>query len=382
MVLILSRNWSLLNKYFFLVWLAFLASQITGYSQRKANCELSIYGSLKVDVCGNEKAKQFILVMSIGNVQRSDSLFGYNYEITFDNNKVKITDALYFNTLSEFMDAKSASINNSLGKINGYAITFGTEPIYGNKPLAAFNGVWISECPDTAFFKINYIEFTDEFKVGIDTLKPAVLLGIVDTINGRIFSISVNNEEINITEDTFYIDCSLNVPDNSRIDYFDIVAKYNPEYYQLDSVIIPDSIIEYLIVDNELDGSIFKFKLLSDINANLNLKIRGRLKLFNTFSDKIILYPNFDKYCKCVVGSSIDSVNVKYNNISLVSELTDNIYSRDGDCMYRVYDVMGRLIFESETEEENFYVVPSGFYFIVKNCSGKIILKKTINVNY
>ncbi len=382
MVLVLSRNWSLLNKLSILIWLAFFASQITGFSQRKTNCELSIYGSLKIDVCGNEKAKQFILVMGIGNVQRNDSLFGYNYEISFDNNKVKITDALYFNTLSEFMEAKSASINNSHGKINGYAITFGSEPIYGNKPLAAFNGIWISDCSDTAFFKINYIEFTDEFKVEIDSLKPAFLLGIVDSTNDRNFFLSFNSDEININEDTFYIDCSLRIPVNSRLENFDIVAKYNKEYYLLDSVIIPDTTIEYLAVDKDVDGSIFKFKLLNDNGVNLNFKLRGILKYFDIFSDKIILYPFFDNYCKCIVGNSVDTVNVENNKINYSPESNDNVYNIERNCEVKIYDILGRLLFEGKELIGDSFILQNGFYFIVKNCTGKKFLKKIINVNY
>ena len=364
-----------------LVWLAVFASQ-TGLSQRRANCELSVYGSLKIDVCGNEKSKQFILVMSIGEVKRADSLYGFNYEIQFDNKKVKFTDALYLNTLSEFMDAKTANINNTQGKISGYAVTFGLEPIYANKPLIAFNGLWISDCPDTAQFVINYIEFTDEFKVSIDTLKPAFLIGVVDSTKDRVFKFTVSPDSVRIEGNTFEFDASVQVPLNSRLNYFDIEAKYDPNLIMLDSVAVIDSNIEYLISDYNENGTTFKFSVKSDDGKVCNLKFFGKSKNNLDFSTEILFNPVFERECKCVVSSTSDSLIVSRKMASFINEKENNINDIDFGTSILIYDVMGNLIYKGEKIPDNLSSLSNGVYFVVEYSGMKKMLKKLINVNY
>jgi len=371
----------LLGNFVMLVWLAVFASQ-TGLSQRRANCELSVYGSLKIDVCGNEKSKQFILVMSIGEVKRADSLYGFNYEIQFDNKKVKFTDALYLNTLSEFMDAKTANINNTQGKISGYAVTFGLEPIYANKPLIAFNGLWISDCPDTAQFVINYIEFTDEFKVSIDTLKPAFLIGVVDSTKDRVFKFTVSPDSVWIGENTFEFDASVQVPLNSRLNYFDIEAKYDPNLIMLDSVAVIDSNIEYLISDYNENGAIFKFSVKSDDGKVCNLKFFGKSKNNLDFSTGILFNPTFERECKCVVSSTSDSLIVSRKMATYVNDKENNINDIDFRNSILIYDVMGNLIYKGEKIPDNLSSLSNGVYFVVEYSGMKKMLKKLINVNY
>ena len=378
MVQILSKSLLLLGKFGMLVWLAIFASQ-AGFSERKASCELSIYGSLKIDVCGNERDKQFILVMSIGEVKRSDSLYGFNYEIYFDNKKVKLTDALYLNTLSEFMEVKSTNINNSLGKITGYALTFGLEPIYGKRPLIAFSGLWISECPDTSRFEINFIEFTDEFKVRIDSLIPAILIGTIDSTEDRVIRFTIIPDSVVIFDNRFEFNGSIKIPLNSRLEYFDIETSYQKDIIKVDSVEVLDSNIEYLINDNNESGTTFKFKLNSDDGRVCNLRFYGTVESNNEFSTEIILSPKFERDCKCVISSTNDSLIVMKRITNIVNQ-ENNQFEIDDNCKFLVYDVMGNLYFNSDKLPDNFDFLAQGMYFVVEFCGEKKNIMKLINV--
>jgi hypothetical protein len=370
------------------VWLAFVASQ-TALSQRKANCELSVYGSLKIDVCGDVNKRQFILVMSIGNVFRSDSLFGFNYQISYNKEKVKITDALYLNTLSEFLDNKTASINSKEGKINGYAITMGMEPVYGNRPLIAFNGQWISDCPDTAIFTIDYIEFTDEFKVEIDTLKPAKLIGDVFVSNDRIFKVSIPIDTMTTTDSLAQMDVNLKIPRNSRLGEFNLNINGFFNKLVIDSVAILGNDFEINSYEY-LNGNNFivKIKNKNDFGQENTLRLYLHFYKPNEII-KISIEPEYEMYCKCISGFTGDSVNAFYKKETSYVDLENNGINIDGYYRFLVYDNIGRLvkemIIEKPQEIDKWFQIlglSKGIYYVfIENQFSKVIERK-IYVNY
>ncbi|QLH54820.1 MAG: hypothetical protein CH6_4177 [Candidatus Kapaibacterium sp.] len=388
MVRILLKSLSILSRFLILVWLALVASQ-TGISQKKANCELSIYGSLKIDVCGNENQKQFILVMSIGNVQRSDSLFGFNFQISFDKENVKFTDALYLNTLSEFFDMKSVSFDSANGKINGYAVSLGMEPIYGNRPLIAFYGKWISKCPDTANFSIDYIEFTDEFKTTIDSMKPTILIGEVFPKDDRVFRVSSPKDTIVSADSISEFDLLVSISKDSRIDNFNLICKFDSEKLSIDSVVPASEDFEFLNSEvDDLGNLKLSFANKNDIGNRNTIKFYLKHLMPNVFS-KITISPEFDLECKCVTDFTKDSVYVVYKKeISNYFEEENNEFNIDGNYI-QIYDVMGRLIKEvylecslSDGDTSFMNEIGKGIYFVVIRKGNSKIINREIYVNY
>lgn len=386
----LSKNLSISSKLLILVWLAILASQI-GISQRRANCELSIYGSLKIDVCGSENQKQFVLVMGVGNINRSDSLFGFNFQISYDNQKVKITDALYLSTLSEFFDTKAVKINSIEGKVNGYAITMGMQPIYGNRPLIAFNGYWLSQCPDTAIFSIDYIEFTDEFKISIDTLKPTNLIGEVKTVKDRVFELNVDKDTIISSGGKEEIDVKIRIPKGSKINDFAIRVNADFDKIRIDSVktLGSDLKFEDYVID-DTGEHVFKI-LFSNINDSGNdnyIRFYVSYKMVNIFTS-IQFIPEFESYCKCVNDVKSDSLitfcREEINQISF----EDNETKIDGDCNIVIYDTMGRIVTSFRVDGklryeriQDFTSLANGIYYLLFFDKNLKLIKREIYVNY
>ncbi|MFN3307109.1 MAG: hypothetical protein ACK42Z_07995 [Candidatus Kapaibacteriota bacterium] len=383
MVQILSRKWYLLSRFVLLVWLAILASQ-TSYTQRHSNCELSVYGSLKIDVCGSENQKRFILVMSIGNVTRRDSLFGFNFQLSYDNNKVRITDALYLNTLSEFFDNKNVFINSKEGKVYGYAITMGMEPIYGNRPLLALNGLWISQCPDTCTFTVDYIEFTNEFKIIIDTLKPAKLVGEIFYSSDRFFEISILPDTLKFEDNKGVIDLNIRIPKNSRLTNYSIIGVYDPDMISFDSITsLSDNI---RIEDYEHTNNLVRLfcKNLYDIADTQKIRFYINFMAENNFTI-VVFYPEYDLTCKCLSGYKTDSVSVVY--IKETSLLTEEKNHIDIDKCY-VYDVMGRLVNNIDVQSNysgfrnGMHFLNRGIYYVICRDKFSKIIERKIYVNY
>ncbi|MCX7879894.1 MAG: T9SS type A sorting domain-containing protein [Ignavibacteria bacterium] len=357
-------------------WLILLISQAL-YPQRRVNCELSIYGSLKIDVCGNENEKRFILVMGVGRVRQSDSLFGFNYEIQFDTSKVKITDVLYIGTLSEFFDNKSATINSKEGKINGYAISFGMIPISGDRPLVAFNGLWKTLCPDTAHFKINYIEFTDEFKVIIDSLIPTLLIGEVLPKEQRVLLVNVSDDTIKTTLNRFDFVTQVFLPKKSRVEFFEIDFFLDTTLLGFEEVTSVGPGIEVMFVEKMQNGYKAHLKLLNDTIANHSLKIKAFFIGEDKFA-QIRIVPNTNLFCKCIAKLGFDSTIVFYDKPISIVEGDNKFYKIDyyDDFLISIYDLMGKLVVESSYCRLKDVNLPNGIYLIVfKNKYDNKILK-------
>lgn len=373
------------GKIAFLAWLTFAVSQ-AGLSQRKIDCALSIYGSLKIDVCGNENQKEFVLVMDIGKVNSQDSLFGFNFEINYEPEKVTITDLLYINTLSEYLSDKQMTVDSIKGKVRGYAITMGFTPVYGQKPLIAFLGKWRRLCPDSTSFSVSYIEFTDEFKGVVENYKPATLYGEIVSKPERIFSTQFAVDSI-VNEQNFSFDINLKIPANSRLKNFELDLSRNDENITLDSVYSVTNGVEVLLLETAENGYKIHCNVINDDGSNQVLKVFGKIDGTDVL-DTLRIRPVFDEECKCVVGSSTDEVLIKYTKIGYVFENKDNSENINIDDVVAVYliDLLGRVTklekdvlmnMENLLNEES-----NGIYFMVINTNKKVYYKKMIKINY
>jgi hypothetical protein len=128
----------------------------------KAKDTAKIVSKRIVDVCG-QRRDQVILVIDLGKILKSDSLFGCNFQLSYDSTKLRFHSALYLNTLAEFFEFKQVGFVRS-GKIIGVVATLGMQPTAGDRPLVGFLGDYLGSCSDSVKITIDYLEFTDEFK--------------------------------------------------------------------------------------------------------------------------------------------------------------------------------------------------------------------------
>lgn len=381
----LWKNLLLVGKIALLAWLTVAVSQ-AGISQRKIDCVLSIYGSLKIDVCGNDNQKEFVLVLDIGKVNSQDSLFGFNFEIGYEPEKVSITEPLYINTLSEYLDAKAVTIDSKNGKITGYAVTMGLIPVYGQKPLMAFLGKWLANCPDSAVFSTSYIEFTEEFKGIVENYRPAVLYAEVSPKPERVFTCQFGNDSI-VDKSNFFVDINLRIPANSKLKNFEIELNKNDANIIFDSVYSVTNDIEILLFEETENGYKIHCNIINDNGNNQILKVFGRIDTTNV-ADTIYVKPVFDEECKCISGSLADKMLIKYSNIGYVFENNESKENFNIDEIAAVYlvDFLGKVTkLEKEVLKNGTNILndkPDGVYFMIINTNKKAYYKKMIKMNY
>ncbi len=384
---LLKNLWSI-GKVLLPAWL-FLAISQAGYSIKEVDCNLRIFGSLKIDVCGEPQQKEFILLIDIGRVNPQDSLFGFNYEIIYEPTKVQMTDALYVNTLSEGFELKAVSFNSKESKIIGYAATMGNFPVFGEKPLIAFLGKWISNCPDTATFKLNFIEFTEEFKINIRNYNDAILIGEVSPLESRNiktnFSQNILKKKDNDTN--FKVQMDFTIPRKSRIENFAMNFVTETSKIIFDSITTLSNDIELLFFERNNEIQKAHFKVINDDGLKQSIGIFGRIIFTSsTFTETITTKFEFDNECKCVHLVGNDTLRIEYEIEPTIVDFEKNEFNIDLSKFeqIKVYDIMGNMVLQlgddlTKTEITN---LPYGVYFMIYTDTNKNVVKKEIYLNY
>ena len=127
------------------------------------NCSVQQYGSIKL--CGDASSRQCVIMLYMGKVYASDSLFGFNCQLSYDTSKVRFTSALFTNTLAGQFDFHELTtpITSKHGEIWCSAGNLDNRMVYGDLPLVAVVGNYTGECTDPVYIHIDTISFTDEF---------------------------------------------------------------------------------------------------------------------------------------------------------------------------------------------------------------------------
>ncbi len=362
-------NWSLQGKILILlsVWLLSIGSQ-TVKAADTVDVVLSQVGS--IDVCGEKSDKDIIILLSVGRVLQSDSLFGFNFEIKYDSVKFKFHSPVYLNTLAEFFDIKDVNFGKK-GLVRGYASVglLGSQ-ISGNRPLIGIYGDYIDNCPDSSEISLKYIEFTDEFKKVIRDYKPAMIQAVEADKPNRFLKTDFElNTITDLIKDTVIeMRINLGIGTQVRVDTaeFEIFTD-NKDMLSLVDLNLSNNL--ELISKTNSDSTQLRFKLkLNDINGQYaNLKIR--VKQNKTDSARIIINPVYTNYCSCVKRFYGDTILIKskekidtstvvceskletesmtsyydYNSESFILNISDYI-----DGVIKIYDVCGSLINEQK----------------------------------
>lgn len=356
------------NKLIFLltVWLLAMCSQTA--KADTVDVVLSQVGT--IDVCGEKSDKDIIILISVGRVLQSDSLFGFNFEIKYDSVKFKFHSPVYLNTLAEFFDIKDVNFGKK-GLVRGYASVglFGSQ-VSGNRSLIGIYGDYIDKCPGSSVISLNYIEFTDEFKKVIRDYVPANVEAIeVDKPNRFLRTDFELDSIVGLEKDTL-INLKIKVKPGTQIRLdtanFEIVTD-NYDLISFEGFDLSDG-LDLIALENS-DSSTLKiktlFKNLNEQYININVRVRKN----KSDSSLIKVKPLNTNYCSCVTRFYGDSILIKskekidtstvvcenentkktlinyydYISDSFILDLNDYL-----DGILKIYDISGSLILEKQ----------------------------------
>ncbi len=269
--------------------------------------------SRKIDVCDDAK-KSVIITLDIGSISKSDSLYGYNFRVDFDNEKIDFHTLLYLNTLSELFEYKNANFFNSEGYLEGYAVNLTGPPVSGDRPLLGLFGDYIDDCPDTTIVSIGYIDFTDEFEKKYTVYESASVYAFVYDKDDRFLSVEFDTDTIQDFNDEFMSEALLSLETNPGLMLESAkfqIKIHNNELFEISNVSsVSDNVfIEDMNIEN--GTAIIETSILNDISQELALSVdilqKKRSKEIADITCEILNINN----CACITRLNSGSAVIK-----------------------------------------------------------------------
>jgi hypothetical protein len=339
--------------------------------------ELIIYTN--PDYCGSDGDKEFVFALSIGNVTKADSLFGYNFQLSYDTSKIELNDALFINTLSENCYYKQAGAGQGKGQFLVTAMDIGMVPITGDKPLAAISGKILGSCIDSTIITLDYLAFTKEFTR--DSIELTTLQLNIEKIknSSRFLTANFDRDTIKSNEDsivkvsieknnTYY----LNNPTCYLIAKSDIIninsIKSLNENVSIEDIQRSGDSIEIIFSGFKIqDKDLFQFEVNNSIEEERQIYIS--------------IIPSV---CDCFTELNTDVINYKYiknnDSVKIVNETKHYILNYTNNILkvndvnnikrIKIYNIYGAIKAEIDNQysndiEINFEKFENGVYEVL-----------------
>lgn len=264
----------------------------------KENITAKLISNNVVDICGNKKSS-VIVVIDIGEITKNDSLAGYNFEINYNPEKLKFHTALTSGTLTEGIQVKDYNFADT-GKFYGYALKT-TSLIEGNKPLIAFLGDYIGNCPDTAFVNISFIEFTEYFKKEVDSIENTFVKSEVFIKEDRLLSSEFELDSIILPfeESSVSTTALLSGYSDARLDTVDFqISISDTSRFDISGINSLSDNLELINYDSE--SGLLRTKIDGDIKSGDGFYIELNEKTKNDTIVELSINPIKINECSCI----------------------------------------------------------------------------------
>lgn len=343
-----------------------------------------------IKYCATPADKEFTIAINGGRIYAADSCYGYSFEIGFNPEKIRFNSKLIQNTLAEFFEFSDATFHKE-GYVRGYAANLSNKLVYGDKPLMAFFGSFLNDCEDTTNFTLNYIEFTDEFKGIVDSLKGLNLAitknlsskdSLIATADASYLNFTgIEKKELTIVSIVnsvkAYKNSRISLEFSKKLENFNIsnIRIIEPNNVKIDSIVEKIEALDvYINITNpKLNQQVI---LSADIESRKNIVSNEWFKIQSYV----------DNQCNCISNSiGLDINLISEKNIDSTSSVRfineENIIQRNNSIILKkeiskisIYDVCGILISEINTNENSIIDLNNlnnGIYFLVYDLNMK-----------
>jgi hypothetical protein len=314
------------------IWLLLLTcSSLTGLAQVN-NISAVLSQETSIDACGNQNSKQCILSVYLGPITKSDSLYGFDIGIAFNSKKIKFNSTLYSNTLSEFFETETRSFTFWDDTIRGYAGNFNISnpQVFGDKPLIAFLGDFVGDCPDTSFVKLLWLEFTEEFKKNISDTVNAVIEAKIFDKPSRLLKAQFSADSLEFDEQLTK-DVYIKFLYGSEARLGNIEFNFNLEdniLFEISSLITESDKIEILDMIPINKGLKVKVNILDSLSGSEALRLTIKQKKNTDEISKILIDSVKVDECSCITRLGTDTILLKgYKKDSTSVEVKEKLNS-------------------------------------------------------
>lgn len=318
------------------------------------------------DPCDIDKRITFNI--SVDNIIKEDSLFGFNLGLKYDTNKVQYINTLTANTIMNKFTHKyfSNDVVKQIIDVDGGVLTM--NPLSGDSNLVAFEFNYIAEDFSGVKFEIVYLDMVEGYTKTIDLSNSVFEFfpKVRDLENRKIeINSSLNKIDIDSTLSKDFILNTSMYADN-RLDSFDFKLTYDKNLISLELVEnenytikkINENLLfdEYRVSSQDFNSTLNQFQLNLFQNIEINNTIISEIKveiidwdrsscITRTGDEKIIEFKTFEK-------EIMNSIN--------------DIFEYQRNEIFEIYNLLGVKIYESKFDK-NIPILDKGMYFINKN---------------
>lgn len=211
----LPKKWFLTAKSFLLVIVAGIILPATMTAQRVVDITLTVIDT--IDYCGDKTA---IVVVNVGEIQKSDSLLLYDIPLEYDNTKLTFERPLWNGTLSETLDIRDyGKPDSNVARIYAFNVT---RFISGNLPLVAaqFKYKGTNCSGENAQIRVgSSIDINKEAKISYGVHGSTTIRTIIKDKPDRSLKIEFSNDTIRFSKagDIHTIQSVLTFPANANL---------------------------------------------------------------------------------------------------------------------------------------------------------------------
>ncbi|MFP4370335.1 MAG: hypothetical protein ACLFR2_12215 [Candidatus Kapaibacterium sp.] len=329
-----------------------------------------------VDNCGNIFDKELITVIDLGVINSKDSLYGYNFQIEYDDTKLYFDRALTINTLSEYLQPGEYQVNKlpDTNLINGYGaiLRFPAPPLFGNQPLLALRWYYAGECgDDTTIINLNYIEFTEEFSKNVDSISDAIVYVTVRDKKERHLSAVSNTDSVELKKnDTVMFTPGILAGQETKLEHAVIKAYFENNSFDIIKI-------------EHIDAGIINESSIESDTAFVGIILNGSTGLFSPFSlvierkdsnaasDRLIIELDHADECACV--SRTNDANITFTAEEIKDTANSVVHEID---THKNFSVNYREIDKILIIESLHYSLRS---YIIYDIHGRIMKKEKIS---
>jgi len=279
------------------------------FSQNEVKPVLTNYYNTRL--CGTERNKEILILLEVGNVALKDSLYGFDFSVSYDPEMIKFETPIYINTLSEFFEWKDISFGLDYGKVKGYALA--NYPFGGNKPLIGFLGKYIHNCKVATPLVLEYPEFTDDYQKSVIASDTLWIIPTMVENPDYIYNISIEEELLVFEkEDTKLLKSKIEYVSNESGEELSFDVRIDSDNYVIEAIQPLNSSFEIIEQNVLQDGLNLKVQL-NDINPdNYEFSILLReLEKDSNQTYKLNVVPLQLSECNCVSKYNGDFVEIK-----------------------------------------------------------------------
>lgn len=253
-----------------IIWLLLPASggQVV-YSQDEAVLELR--NAIDMDICGPYYKKEIQIELRLGDVSISDSLYGFECILKFDNEKISYDNILVDYTLFKNASFKFGSSSNDTIFASVLLDPY-SSPVHGDKALMVIKCNYIDECPDTSIVEVITFEPVEGYTRDVNTNTNLEILAKIKDDEERYLNLIMQKDTLDEFNEDSLSSVDLRFEANNEfigsLDYveFDLVIdeNYINQFSIKDVIEIENGILESV---TEIENGVRV--RVSNISANL-----------------------------------------------------------------------------------------------------------------